>query len=280
MPHVSAPTRTTSPPVPTGTLHTVVRYRELLVSLVGREIKARYRGSALGFLWSLVNPLLLVAVFSLVFGKILDSRSDFADPYALFLITGLFPWIWTQTALVEGTASLTANAGLIRRAVFPVDLLPVVSVCANLVHFLLALPILLAALGVGRMMGYPVLSAWSWALPLVVLLHLVMLCGAALGLSVLHVHFKDLRDLLANVLQLLFFLAPILYAQEDIPAALKRLIYANPFSPFVLAYQRLLFYGTMPGWKIWSAMIVLALAAWFGGGFLYRRLAPSIAEAV
>lgn len=263
-----------------GTLRTAIRHRELLVSLVSRELKARYRGSVLGFLWSLVNPLLLVGVFSLVFGEIYPGRSANADPYALFLVTGLFPWIWTSTALIEGAASLSANSGLIRKAVFPVDLLPVVSVSANLVHFVLALPILLGALAVGRALGYPVLSPWSFALPLVVALHLFMLCGAALGLSVLQVHFKDIRDLLANVLQLLFFLAPILYAQADIPPRLQRVIYANPFSPFVLAYQRLLFYGRLPGWKIWSAMVVLALLAWLCGTFLYRRLASSIVEAV
>jgi ABC-type polysaccharide/polyol phosphate export permease len=266
-----------------GTLRTLVRHRELLRSLIVRELKARYRGSALGFLWSLVNPLLLVVVYTLVFGYIFQPKTAGSDtePYALFLICGLFPWIWTSTSLLEGTVSLSVNSGLIRKAVFPIDLLPIVSVSANLVHFLLALPILLGALSIGRALGYPVLSAWSLLLPLVIALQLVLLCGAALGLAVLHVHFKDIRDLLANVLQLLFFLAPILYPlNASIPDFLKGIIVTNPFSPFVLAYQRLLFYGELPGWKIWSAMVVLATLSWGLGSWLYRRLATSIAEAV
>ena len=117
----------------------LIRYRGLLATLVGRELKARYRGSALGFVWSLLNPLLLLGVYSFVFGYVfVQGRAELVDPYALFLITGLFPWVWVNTSLIEGTISLSANAGLIRKAVFPVELLPMVPVLANLVHLLLA----------------------------------------------------------------------------------------------------------------------------------------------
>ena len=117
-------------------------FRGLLWTLVVRELKARYRGSFLGYFWSLVNPLLLLAVYTFVFNYIFRPRMEGADPYALFLMTGLFPWVWASTSLLEGTVSLTANAGLIRKAVFPAEVLPVVNVLANLVHFLFALPIL------------------------------------------------------------------------------------------------------------------------------------------
>jgi lipopolysaccharide transport system permease protein len=146
----------------------ILRFRGLLLTLTARELKARYRGSVLGFFWSLANPLLLLGVYTLVFNVIFAPRFPGADPYAVFLITGLFPWIWLATALTEGTESLMSNAALIRKAVFPAEVLPVVSVLANLVHFALALPIVAVAIGVSRALGHPV-GGWSvLLLPVVV----------------------------------------------------------------------------------------------------------------
>jgi lipopolysaccharide transport system permease protein len=273
-----------APPGATGsTLQRLVRHRGLLATLVAREVKARYRGSVLGFLWSLVNPLLLLGVFSLVFGLFFAPRSgdSSTSPYPLYLITGLFPWIWASSALLDGTVALTVNSGLIRKAVFPVDLLPIVTVCAHLVHFLFALPILVGALLIGRLLGHAVLSPISPLAVAVIALELVMLCGMALGLAVLHVHFKDVRDLLGNVLQLLFFMAPILYSFGDIPwRALRAAILINPFTPFTMAYQRLLFHGDLPAFATWVHMAALAVLAAAVGGWLYQRLADTIVEAV
>jgi len=189
---------------------TLVRYRSLLWTLVMRELRARYRGSVLGFLWSLLNPLLLLAVYSFVFGMILGPRGLVeVRPYGVFLVTGLFPWIWVSTSLLEGCTSLTANGGLIRKAVFPVEVLPAVAVVANLMHFLLALPIVGVALVAGRLLGYPI-SGWTAVLlPAVLAIEVVMVAGLAFALSAVCVHFKDVRDLLGNLLVLAFFLAPV-----------------------------------------------------------------------
>ena len=122
------------------------RFRGLLATLTSRELKARYRGSVLGFLWSLANPLLLLAVYTFVFSVVFKPGDRGGmTPYALFLVSGLFPWIWTSASALEGSMSLIANSGLIRKAVFPAELLPMVSVLSNLVHFLFALPIVIAA---------------------------------------------------------------------------------------------------------------------------------------
>lgn len=253
--------------------------RALLAALTARDIKARYRGSALGFLWSLANPLLLLAVYSFVFGVVLEQRA-LTRPYVLFLLCGLFPWIWFAGSLNEGTVSLLANSGLIRRAVFPVELLPMVPVLAHLAHFLLALPVLAAALGVGRLLGHPV-GGWSClALPFVVALQLPLNGGLALGLAALHVHFKDVRDLLANLLALLFFLTPILYPLDafDLPA-LFWIVRVSPMTPFVLAYQELLFAGRFPGPGLWAQMAAAAALAWTLGAGLFSRLRETLVEA-
>lgn len=258
----------------------ILGFRGLLGTLTARELKARYRGSALGFIWSLVNPLLLLLVYTLVFGFIFNPRAEGSDPYPLFLISGLFPWIWISGALLEGTMSLINNAGLIRKAVFPAELLPMVSVLSNLVHFLLALPILAVALAVGRFLGYPV-SGWTVLfLPLVVALELPMLSGLALGLAALNAHFKDVRDIVQNLLTLLFFLTPIIYALGSVPGALRGVIRLNPFTPFILAYQETLFAGTVPGPWLWLQMVVVSAAAWAAGAWLFQRLRETLVEAV
>ena len=261
----------------------LIRFRSLLATLVTRELKARYRGSALGFLWSLLNPLLLLGVYSFVFGYVFkQGRAEMVDPYALFLITGLFPWVWVSTSLVEGTISLSANAGLIRKAVFPMQLLPMVPVLANLVNFLLAVPVIAGALIVGRSMDYAVGGWAAVLLPLVLAIQLPLISGLVLALSALNVHFKDVRDLLVNLLQLLFFMTPILYPLEwvSFPALAAVIRWVNPFTPFTLAYQEILFRGAAPEPMLWLHMLAWAAVAWVVGSWLFSRLRSSLVEAV
>jgi ABC-type polysaccharide/polyol phosphate export permease len=263
-------------------VHQLFRFRGLLATLTSRELKARYRGSVLGFLWSLVNPLLLLAVYTFVFSIVFkpDERGEM-NPYALFLVSGLFPWIWVSASALEGSMSLLANSGLIRKAVFPAELLPMVSVLSNLVHLLFALPIVAVALVAGRLLGYPVGGTAVLALPGILLLHLPMVSGLALGAAALTVHFKDVRDLLANLLTLLFFLTPILYSLETI----RHLSYVwwavrlNPFTPFALAYQDALFRGEFPEPMLWTQMALVSLFAWVLGAGLFDRLRETLVEA-
>lgn len=249
--------------------------------LVARELKARYRGSALGFLWSLAQPLLLLAVYTFVFDMIFQPRTAGADPYALFLVCGLFPWIWLSTSLNEATISLVASAGLIRRAVFPAELLPIVPVLANLVHLLLAMPVLAAGLLIGRMAGHPVGGWGAVALPAIVLLELPLVAGVALGLAALQAHFKDVRDLLTSALTLLFFLTPVLYPLSAISVpVLRRLVRLNPATPFALAYQEALFTGRLPGLALWLEMAAVAVVAWALGCWVFERLRETLVEAL
>jgi lipopolysaccharide transport system permease protein len=265
-----------------STVTSLYRSRSLLWTLTSRELTARYRGSMLGFFWSLANPLLLLVVYAFVFGyAFVPARGAGAEPYALFLVCGLFPWVWASASLNEGVVSLASHAGLIRKAAFPAELIPFVAVLGNGVHFLLALPILLGALIVGRALGYAVGGPTALWLPFVILLEAVFLAGLTLALSALYVHFKDLKDILSNVLTLLFFLTPILYPLEAVPfAPLAAVVKLNPFTPFTLAYQELLFVGELPGWSVWAQMVVVAVVAWWGGSRLFGRLRDTIVEAV
>ncbi|HET8644108.1 MAG TPA: ABC transporter permease, partial [Vicinamibacteria bacterium] len=193
------------------------RYRLLISSLVGRELKARYRGSVLGFLWSFINPLLLLLTYGLVFKYVFPgARPQGMEPYFLFLVCGLLPWTWFQSSIAEAAGVLIAGGNLIKKVLFPAEVLPVVTVLANLVHFLLGLPIvLLFLIWFGRLRPSALL------LPLPLLVQLVFTVGLALFFSALTVHFRDLQDILSHLLHLWFWGSPILYFYGDMTGTVK-----------------------------------------------------------
>src|SRR5438034_6009618 len=127
-------------------LSQLVRYRGLIQSLVARELKARYRGSVLGFFWSFINPLLLLLVYSFVFSTVMPNKIEGIQPYALFMFCGILPWTWFTSSLSEATSSLISGGNLIKKVLFPAEVLPIVSVLANLVSFFLGFFILVPSL--------------------------------------------------------------------------------------------------------------------------------------
>lgn len=260
----------------------IFRYRSLLATLTGRELKARYRGSMLGYVWSLVNPILLLVVYTFVFSKIFSPRDVDVSPYGLFLATGIFPWLWLSASWVEGTSALSANAGLIRKASFPAELLPIVSVLANLAHFAFALPVIVAAVWIFSFLGYEIGGATALLAPVIALVQLPMVAGLALGFAALNAHFKDVRDILTNLLTLLFFMTPILYTLrvlEGHPLVYRAVAY-NPFTPFIRSYQEAIFYGRWPEAGLWVAMVAVSLGTWALGAWVFDRLSDTLVEAV
>jgi len=233
-----------------GSVKQVWQFRTLVGALVRRHIATRYRGSLFGFLWSLLNPLCLMAVYTLVFSYYM--RFNGGPHYHLMVFAGLLPWIWTSSSLVEGTASLVNSGHLITKSLFPPQVLPVVSVTAAMVHFLLALPILaFFSLAAG------VSVSWTWlVVPFIVVLHALFLTGIVLGLSALNVFFRDVQHLVGNLLTLLFFLCPVVYPVSVVPERLRFLITYNPFAALTQFYQELLVEGTLP-----NAGAVLYVAA-------------------
>lgn len=260
----------------------IFRHRSLLATLTGRELKARYRGAVLGYLWSLVNPLLLLGVYTFVFSQIFAPRDENVAPYGLFLATGVFPWLWLSSSWVEGAGALSANAGLIRKATFPAELLPVVSVFANLIHFAFTLPILAGAVGFFSLRGYGIGGWPALSAPIIALVQLPLVAGLALGFAALSAHFKDVRDILANLLTLLFFMTPILYtlkALEGHPRVLW-VVAHNPLTPFIRSYQEAVFYGRWPASELWLEMTLVSLAVWAAGAWIFDRLSDTLVEAV
>src|SRR6187431_2180564 len=163
----------------------LVRYRGLIHSLVVRELKARYRGSVLGFFWSFVNPLLLLSIYTFVFSTILPNADERTFPYSVFMFCGLLPWTWFSASLLEAAGSLISGGNLIKKVLFPAEVLPIVSVLTNMVHFFLGLLILVAFMIGTRHFPDPVNLPWF---PLVVVIQLIFTLGLALILAALTVH--------------------------------------------------------------------------------------------
>ena len=260
-------------------LRQLIRYRGLIQTLVTRELKARYRGSVLGFFWSFINPLLLLTVYTIVFSVVLPGfRGVEVEPYALFLFCGLLPWTWFSSALLESANSLIAGGNLIKKVLFPAEILPIVAVLSNMFHFFFALPILALFLVFYARPINLIELAWF---PVVVLVQLMLTLGLGLVLSAMTVHFRDLRDLLGNLLTLWFFSTPIIYPMAMVPAGGKFIMDLNPFTHLAISYQEVLFYdGPFGHWR-WLLALAVASAAMFLAGFaLFDRLRDSFAEEV
>ena len=260
-------------------LKQLIRYRPLIQSLVARELKARYRGSVLGFFWSFINPLLLLLVYSFVFSVVLINRSK-VQPYPIFLFCGILPWTWFSSSILESANVLIGGGNLIKKVLFPAEVLPFVTVFSNMVHFLLGLPVLflfMAFYGV-------VPDVWDlWWFPIVLLVQLVFTLGLSLIVSSLTVHFRDIKDILGNLMTFWFFATPIIYDMtlfDDQPLG-KTLINLNPFTHLALSYQELLFYkGAYGHWRWLLAVGVASVGLFLLGYFLFDRLRDSFAEEV
>ena len=228
------------------------RYRELIQVLIQRELKARYRRSALGFLWSFVNPLILTGIYLLVFSVYL--RIDM-ERYAGFLLCGILAWVWLSSALQTAANSIIQNGGLIKKVYLPSEVFPFVSVGSNLVHYLLSIPILL-----GLLLALGVQPSWAWLMfPIVVVLQFTFIYGIALIVSSVAVRFRDVLHVLPNLLMLWLFLTPIFYPVTLVPEPYRVLVNVNPMFHIVHAYQDMFFYRRFP-----SAASLLILIAFCG----------------
>lgn len=255
------------------------RYRGLIQSLVARELKARYRGSVLGFFWSFVNPLLLLSIYSFVFTNILPNMHPGTQPYEVFMFCGLLPWTWFSASLLEGSGSLISGGNLIKKVLFPAEILPIVTVLSNMVHFFLGL-IILAGFMIWRR-HFPDWNELAW-FPVIVFVQLVFTTGLVLILSALTVHFRDLKDLLANLLTFWFFATPIIYSyQMETVAGYQWLFNWNPFFHLAVSYQEVLFFHGSFGHLRWlGAMGAASIVLFLVGYWVFDRLRDSFAEAV
>jgi ABC-type polysaccharide/polyol phosphate export permease len=263
-----------------STYAALVTYRELFGNLFRRDVQAKYRGSALGVLWTIANPVLLMGVYLLVFGVVWRSPYSEGGHYPLFLLCGLAVWTFFAAALQASARSMLDNANLIRKTRFPRQLVPLSVVAAHLVGFaaMLVLLLVLNAAVLPRARATELL-----ALPLALLV-VGLVSGLALAVASLNVLFRDVEFIVAALLVPWFFLTPILYPLTKVPGAsgehphvIALLHWANPLSPAVEAVRAPLFEGTLPFWGDALYLVVACVAALALGALVFARVDDQIA---
>ena len=245
--------------------------------MVRRELRQKYKGSALGVLWYLINPVVLMGAYALVFSVLLKVAN--IPDYPLFLIAGMIVWVFFSQALLAAAPSLVENAPLVRKVRFPREAIPASAAAVQLATFLVMLVLLLPVELIVRGSADPALLL----LPLVVTLLFCFVLGLSLALAALHAHYRDVEPVLAAALLPWFFVTPIFLRVDDIPGVSDRqwlgdlLQWANPIAPFVDAVRELLYAGTAPSvgellYLAGAGAIALGL-----GALAFRRLGRDLA---
>jgi lipopolysaccharide transport system permease protein len=259
-------------------------YRELIWNLTVRELKARYKNSALGFFWGLLNPLAMMLVFSFVF-TILWPNAQMED-FPIFLLCGLLPWNFFTAAVMGGTTSVVSGGNLLKKVYFPREVLPISSVLANLVNFLLALFVLFGAL----LFFHPQISPTIWLLPLVIIIQTIFILGVVLILSTLNVFYRDTLMIVDVLLMAAFFLTPVFYPIDFYPQSytllgfdlnvhrIMRII--NPMASLITTYRDLFYYGYSTAFDFFLRTSATALIVFFAGYWVFRRYSGRFGEIV
>ncbi|MDQ2809004.1 MAG: ABC transporter permease [Chloroflexota bacterium] len=256
-------------------LHELWEYRELLYLLTWRDIKVRYKQTVLGGAWAILQPVLLMIVFSLFFGKLLNAPSD-GIPYPVFTFCALLPWQLFAYALTQSGNSLVANQQLITKVYFPRLIIPIAAVLSGLVDFAIAFVVLL-----GLMLWYGIVPTVAvLTLPLFVLLAVATALAVGLWLSALNVQYRDVRHTIPFLTQFWMFATPIAYAASIVPAQWRVLYGLNPMVGVVEGFRwALLGQSSGPGPLLLVSIIVVG-GLLVGGLLYFRRVEDTFADVV
>ena len=247
-------------------------YRELLRRLVVKDLKLKYRGSVFGFLWSLLNPLLMIVVYTVAFTFILRVRGE---GFVFYLMLGQLSWTFFASSAAMSTGAIVDNSGLLKSVLFPKAILPIGTVLFNLAQYLLTVSVFLPAM----ILWYHVpLVAPMILFPVFLTLQVVFTIGVALILATATAFFRDVRHLLEVTLSVLFWTTPIVYELRQVPERLQLLILLSPVSPFVVAYQQIFFYREWPAATVWLMASVHAVGAFVVGSLLFLAFEDRFTE--
>jgi lipopolysaccharide transport system permease protein len=267
-------TSSAAPPSALGGGEDLFRYRALVRNLVFKDLKLKYRDSLLGVAWSLLNPLLTLAVYTFAFRTVLHVQMEH---YAFFLLVSLLPWNFFAGSLVASTGAILQNAALIRKVNFPREVLPISTVLFGFSQLLLAFSVFVPCLLLTSTL--PLRWTFVLAVPLL-LLHVVFTVGLAFVLSALTALFRDIAHLTEVALLLLFWLTPIVYPVSMVPPGLQSILKLSPFAAFTIAYQDVLFFGRVPELRVLGSLCVCTTVSLVVGLVVFRRLSPGFAERV
>lgn len=226
-------------------------WQDVVLLLVGRDFKGRYKHTKVGVAWSVASPIMFLLIFYFLFQRVIDLQ---IPRYASFVFTGILVWSWTQSALLQAVSSITGNQGLVNQPGFPIGALPVIAVTSTLINLLIALPLLLLLAWVeGAQFTVALLS-----LPLVMAAQFLLILGFAYVIAAVNVGLRDIEHVLPILLQLGYYITPIFYSLSNVPPEFRPLFGFNPLTFLVGTYRGIVMDGI---WPDWSALGLLTLGS-------------------
>lgn len=250
----------------------IYEYREMVYNLVKRELRGRYKGSALGFLWTFLNPLLQLLVYTLVFSVIMRSG---IEKYYIFLFVALVPWIFFSASVTGGSTSVQASADMVKKIYFPREVMPIAYVTSAFVNMILTFVVVF---GVLIITSFGVNIKAVLFLPIIMIVEYILALGIALLTSALTVYFRDLAYILGIITMAWQFLTPVMYSEEMVPAKLMPIWNINPMTPIIQAYRTILYYKEIPQLETLLHATVLGILVLVIGSVVFRRLQKGFAE--
>ena len=257
-------------------MRNLVARRGLLFQLVRRDFEQRFVGSAAGWVWGLIHPMVLLGSWTYVFSVCLKQKLPPGQPgnYPLFLFAGQLPWLLFSETVQRSSSSLVEQAGLITKTVFPAEMVPLSVFLSSLISHLLALVLMIAAAGIWVHSIGPVLIL----LPIYMLLLGLFAVGIGWIVAALQVYLRDTAQVVTVMLTVWFWMTPILITEQQVPKSFRVLLWANPLVGLVRAYRQLLLATQAPGWRETGLMATYGLAAFFLGGLVFRHLKRGFAD--
>lgn len=244
----------------------------MIASLVRRDLRGRYKGSALGFLWTFLNPLLQLLVYTFVFSTVM--RSGIED-YYLFLFVALVPWIFFSTSVAGGSSCIWAQQDMVKKIYFPREVLPISFVTSQFVNMLLSFLVIFAVLIFSGKGINPIALLY---LPIIMLVEYLLALGVAMLSSALTVYIRDLEYILGIITMAWQFLSPVMYSIEQVPEEIRTVFYANPMTPVTVAYRDILYYGKIPDLTTLVHATLVGVVLLVFGTIVFGRLKKHFAE--
>ena len=255
-----------------NTIKELYAYREMIFSLVRRDLNGRYKGSALGFLWTFINPLLQLGVYTMVFSVIM--RSGIED-YYLFLFVALIPWIFFSTSLSGGSSCIWSQQEMVKKIYFPREVLPIAFVTSQFVNMLLSFLVIFAVLIVS---GKGVNPAALLYLPIIMAVEYVLSLSMAMIFSAVTVYLRDMEYILGIITMAWQFLTPVMYSVDMVPEKLLPLFNLNPMTPVIVAYRDILYYKRVPELGTLVQAVCLGIILLVVGVIIFSKLKRHFAE--
>lgn len=253
----------------------LINYRQMIVSLVKKDLRGRYKGSVLGFLWTFINPLLQLAVYSIVFSTIM--RVVDTDKYYLFLFVALIPWIFFSSSVSGGAGSILANKDMVTKIYFPREVLPIAYVTSCFVNMLFCFIVIFAVLIISGTGINPVALLY---LPVVMITEYTLALGITMITSSVTVFFRDLEHILGIVMMAWMYLTPIMYTPDMVPEQFRTLFEVNPMCSIIVAYRDILYYKRAPDMTSVLCSAAIGIVILTAGFVVFGRLKKRFAESL